>query len=178
MYYRVAIQLDHLPAWQWKSTVLSELSAVFQWLRLYRALPQDRLRVFSSSSREEMDEQIGRENQGLSSTSVTVAQFLQARMIGLREAAAGALAGSRQGNERTTSIALVTDSPLGEKSREAQPLLDERGISSLERRRVELERGAGGDHDLPYRFMLPIAMPPVLAWVQLLVRVQHGDLQP
>jgi hypothetical protein len=177
MYYRVAIQLGHLPAWQWKSTMLSELSAVFQWLRLYHAFPQDRLRVFSSSSREEMDEQIGRENQGLLSTSVTAAQFLQARMIGLREAAAGALAGSIQGNERTTSIALVTESPLGEKSREAQPL-DERGISSLERRRVELERGAGGDHDLPYRFTLPIAMPQVLAWVKLLVRVQHGDLQP
>lgn len=177
MYYRVAIQLDHLPAWQWKSTALSELSAVFQWLRLHRVLPQDRLRIFSSSSREEMDEQIGRENQGLLSTSVTAAQFLQARMIGLREAAAGAGAGNRQGNERTTSIALVTESPLGEKSREPQPL-DERGISSLERRRIEFERGAGGDHDCPYRFTLPGSMPQVLAWVKLLVRVQHGDFQP
>jgi hypothetical protein len=121
MYSRVAIQLGHLPAWQWKSTMLSELSAVFQWLRLYHAFPQDRLRVFSCPSREEMNEQIGRENQGRLSTSVTAAQFLQARMIGFREAAAGALAGSRQGNERTTSIALVTESPLGEKSREAQP---------------------------------------------------------
>jgi hypothetical protein len=174
MYYRVAIQVDILPAWQWKSTMLSELSALFQWFRLHRALPYDRLRVFSCSSREEMNEQIGRENQGLLSTSVTAAQFLQARMIGLREAAEGALAGSIQGNERTTSIALVTESPLGEKSREAQPP-DEQGISSLERRRAELERG---DHDLPYRFTLPIAMPQVLAWVKLLVRVQHGDLQP
>ena len=65
MYYRVAIQGVSEALWQWKSTVLSELSAVFQFLRLYRALPQDRLRVFSSCSREEMHEQLVRENQGL-----------------------------------------------------------------------------------------------------------------
>jgi hypothetical protein len=47
MYYRVAIRVYSSPTWQWKSTVLSELSAVFQWLRLYRTLPQDRLWVFS-----------------------------------------------------------------------------------------------------------------------------------
>jgi hypothetical protein len=47
MYYRVAIQVDQVPHWQWKSTALSSLDVVFQWLRLYHALPQDRLRVFS-----------------------------------------------------------------------------------------------------------------------------------
>ena len=177
MYFRVAIQVDHLPAWQWKSTMFSELSALFQWLRLHRALLHDHLHVFSCSSREEMNEQIRRENQGLLSASVTVAQFLEERRIASPEVVWGALACGISGNERTTSIALVTESPLGEKSREAQPL-DERGISSLERRRVELERGAGGDHDCPYRFTLPGSMPQVLAWVKLLVRVQHGDLQP
>ncbi len=38
MYYRVAIQVDAAPTWQWKSTVLSELSTLFQFLRLLRAL--------------------------------------------------------------------------------------------------------------------------------------------
>ncbi len=56
MYYRVAIQVDPLPTWQWRSTVLSSLHTLFQFLRLYRALPQDHLHVFSSSSREGMDE--------------------------------------------------------------------------------------------------------------------------
>jgi len=50
MYYRVAIQMEPLPTWQWRSTVLSSLQTLFQFLRLYRAFPQDRLRVFSSSS--------------------------------------------------------------------------------------------------------------------------------
>ncbi len=62
MYYRVAfyqsaIQWHPPPAWQWKSTVLSSLSALLQFLWLYRALPQDRLRVFSSSSQEGLEEQ-------------------------------------------------------------------------------------------------------------------------
>lgn len=56
--------------------------------------------------------------------------------------------------------------------------LESRGISVLERRRKELESGAGGDHDLPYSFSLPGSPPPVLAWMSLLVRVQHGELHP
>jgi len=39
MYYRVAIQVDAGPAWQWKSTVLSSLSSLFRFLSLYSALP-------------------------------------------------------------------------------------------------------------------------------------------
>lgn len=76
MYYRVAIQVDASPTWKWKSTALSSLNILFQWLRLYCALPQDRLRVFSSSSREELDELLARENNGGASASSTAAQFL------------------------------------------------------------------------------------------------------
>ncbi len=31
MYYRVAIQVDSSPTWQWKSAVLSSLQTVFQF---------------------------------------------------------------------------------------------------------------------------------------------------
>ena len=48
--------------------------------------------------------------------------------------------------------------------------------SPLDKRREELERGVGSDHDRPYRFTLPTSMPQVLAWVKLLGRVQQGDL--
>jgi len=58
------------------------------------------------------------------------------------------------------------------------PSPDENCLSELYKRREELERGAGGDHDLPYRFTLPTSMPQVLGWVKLLVRVRQGDLQP
>lgn len=177
MYYRVAVQVDQAPHWQWKSTLLSSLDALFQWLRLYRALPQDQLRVFSCSSREEMNEQLVRVNQGLESTSVIAAQFLQERMIGSPDVAWGAAANGTPGNERATSIAVVTGPSLGESDREARPL-SERDMSFLEQRRGELERGAGGDHDLPYRFTLPGSMPQVLAWVKLLAKVSAGELEP
>lgn len=177
MYYRVAIQVDPSPLWQWKSTALSSLDVLFQWLRLYRALPYDRLRIFSCPSREEMNEQFVRENQGFGSTSVTAAQFLHERLISSREVERGAGTQRIQGNGRTTSSAVVTEASLGESSGELQ-IFYERGISALEKRRGELERGTGGDRDLPYRFTLPTAMPQVLAWVKLLVRVHNGDLQP
>jgi hypothetical protein len=177
MYYRVAIQVDASSTWRWKSTALSELSVVFQWLRLYHALPQNRLRVFSSCSREGMNEQLVRVNQGLESTSVTAAQFLKERMIGSSAVVWGATAYGTQGTKRATSIAVVTEPQQGEGDREAQPLA-ERGVSFLEQRRVELERGAGGDHNCPYRFMLPLSIPQVLAWVKLLAKVQAGEVQP
>jgi len=121
MYYRVAIQVDASPAWQWKSTTLSSLNALFQLLRRYRNLSQDHLRVFSSSSREEMDEQLARENNGLASHSVTAAQFMQEQMIG-----------SQQG----TSL---------NESGSGTDALDERPSISPASRRVVLERAVGGD---------------------------------
>ena len=83
MYYRVAIQVDAVPTWQWKSTVLSQLSTLFRFLRLYSALPQGRLLVCSSPSREGLQEQLEQENQGLASKAVTAAHFLQERRIQL-----------------------------------------------------------------------------------------------
>ena len=176
MYYRVAIYVDPSPQLQWKSSALSSLDALFQWLRLYRALPHDRLRIFSCTSRGEMDEQLVQENQGLGSTSVRAAQFLQERLISSREMERGAVTQRIQGNKQRTSSAVVTEASLGEGSTELQTL-GERGINTLEKRRGELERGIGGDRDLLYRFTLPTAMPQVLAWVKLLVRVHNGDLQ-
>lgn len=48
----------------------------------------------------------------------------------------------------------------------------------MEQRREELERGAGGDYDIPYRFALPTSILQVLAWMKLLARVRDGELQP
>src|SRR5215469_2104798 len=140
---------------------------VLQWLQFYRAFPPERLRIFSSPERAELNEQLARENQGRSSTSLPATQFLQARGITPRGAVREAGAGGSQTNERTTSIPAHTS-----------PSPDESGMSPLDKRREELERGAGGDHDLPYQFTLPTAMPQVLAWVKLLARVRQGDFQP
>ena len=176
MYYRVAIQVDAAPTWQWKSTVLSELSTLFQFLRLLRALPQDQLRVFSCSTREGLAEQLEEENKGLASNSVTAAQFLRERMIRLP------VVQSTPEHEGGTSLEMVSSAVISQhalnESGKGGSTLERRGMSSLERRREELESGPGGDHDLRYRFSLPISLPQVLAWMSLLVRVQHGELGP
>jgi hypothetical protein len=175
MYYRVAIQVDAAPTWQWKSTVLSSLNTLLQWLQFYRALPKDRLRIFSSASREKLHEQLARENQGLLSTSVMAAQFLQERLIGSREMAGEVVTRGTRRNEPTASVAI--ESTSNERSWGTYTL-DEWGSSSLEKRRVELERGGGGDHDIPYRFTGPSSTMQVLVWMKLLAKVQRGELQP
>ena len=65
MYYRVAVQVDAMAIWQWKSTVLSSLQSLFHFLRLYRDLPLDQLRVFSSCTQQGLAEQLEQENTGL-----------------------------------------------------------------------------------------------------------------
>jgi hypothetical protein len=182
MYYRVAwyqsaIQVNPPPAWQWKSTVLSELAALLQFLRLHRALPQDRLRVFSSSSSEGLDEQLVRENAGLDSTSVTAAHFLQERMIHSPEMTGSTSGGGAGEHQETASIAVSTTTGWNESSR-AVHTVDEMRMNSLESRRLERELGPGGDHDVPYRFALPASMPQVLLWIRLLVKVHRGEIQP
>jgi hypothetical protein len=180
MYYRVAIQVDPSPGWKWKSTVLSSLNTLFQFLRLYRSLPQDHMRVFSSSSQEGLKEQFVQENKGLGSNSVTAAQFLQERMLYSPQVTGETPERREQGireNHGRASITVTTNARLNESSK-AAGVLCERTMSSLDQRRVEIERGAGGDHDLPYRFTLPTSIPQVLAWMKLLVNVQNGALQP
>ncbi len=167
MYYRVAIQVASSPTWKWKSSALSSLNILFQWFQYYRAVPHGRLRIFSSSSQEDLNEQLVRENQGLVSTSVPATQFLQERRIAPQRVVREAEACGTRANERTASIATLTEPSLGESS-----------TSPLEKRREELEHGAGGDHDLPYSFALPPSMPQVLAWMRLLAKVQRGELQP
>ena len=81
MYYRVAIQHDASTGWQWKSTTISSLTALFQFLRRYDKLAQDHLRVFSSPCIEEMEVQLARENTGHGSCSVTAGQFRQEHMM-------------------------------------------------------------------------------------------------
>jgi hypothetical protein len=167
MYYRVAIQVDSSPTWKWKSPALSSLNILFQWFQYYRAVPHDRLRIFSSSSQEDLNEQLVRENQGLGSPSVPAIQFLHERRITSHGVMREASVSGTRANERTVSIATLTEPPPYESS-----------SSPLDKRREELERGPGGDHDLPYSFALPFSMPQVLAWMRLLAKVQRGELQP
>ena len=182
MYYRVAIQRqgDHLnqpPSWRWKSTALSSLQALFHLLRLYSPLPQDRLRVFSSSSRESLEEQLAQENWGHKSASVTAAQFLRERMICSPQVTWRTSEREGGSYQVRVSTAVATQPSLNE-SCKGFTTLDRGGLSALERRRLELESGSGGDHDLPYWFTGPSSLPQAIAWLKQLVKVQDGEWHP
>ena len=172
MYYRVAWKSKQSPVWKWKSTKLTSLQAVFGFLRMYSAIPQDQLRVFSSSCLEVMEEMLMRENNGWESTSITAEEFLRERKMHVREKTKGA---SEQYAER--GAVAVTTRQLVDESNTVQPSLNKWNDSQLERRRAEVESGAGGDHDMPYTFSLPLSMPQTLAWTKLMVKVQRGELE-
>ena len=175
-YYRLALQARQSSTWTWKSTGLTSLNAVLQLLRIYSCIPQDHLRVFTSSSKEGLDELLSRENNNTASGSVTAAQFLRDRHMYTRESvqSTSALRTADTTTRSSTPVATYSSSP---ENSTAPSLSDESGSSSLDKKRLELERGTGGDHDTPYLFSLPISTPQLLAWTRLLARAQAGELE-
>src|SRR5581483_5469967 len=132
MYYRVAIKIDSFPIQQWKSTVLSSLDTLFRFLRLYGALPQECLWVFSSPSREGLQEQLVQENQGLGSNAVTAAQFLRERLIRLPERMQRIAVREAETGMEMVSVIISSQRPYNERSIRAS-VLEGRAMSSLER---------------------------------------------
>ena len=155
-YYRLAIQEGQSSTWTWKSTPLTSLAAVLQLLRVYSFIPQDRIRVFTSSSKEELNELLSRENNNLVSGSVTASRFLRDRHIRAGE-----------------SVQSVATTICAEKT--APGSSDESGLSFLDKKRLEIERGPGGDHDTPYTFSLPISTPQLLVLARWQAKVQAGE---
>ena len=75
IYYRVALQGSQSATWRWKSDLLTSLDRVLGLLKLYQCVPTEHIRVFLSSSTEQMEEMLSRANQGLFSTAITVDQL-------------------------------------------------------------------------------------------------------
>ncbi len=172
-YYRLALQERQTSMWTWKSTVLTSLEGVLHLLRIYSPIPPERIRVFSSACKEELAEMLDRENNGLTSGSLTAAQFLRDRRLNYQDAPAQETV--EKAIYRSTAVAV--DSSMRE-SRLTSYAADASSISLLAQRRLQIELRSGGDHDIPYRFSLPVSTPQLLAWTRLLVRVQAGELQP
>ena len=85
IYFRVALQDKQSPSWKWRSTVLTSIDALLLFLRTYRAIPKEDMRVFFSSSAEGMEEMLSRQNQGLVSNSVSADQLLSGKSMNLSE---------------------------------------------------------------------------------------------
>jgi hypothetical protein len=164
MYYRIAVQTYAPPTLRWQSDPLGSLPAVAQWLMHVRIFPPERLSVFSSDWPEGLDEQLRLANEGLESFALPATRFLLERTSVLPVCTPDA---------RLPPAAEAGHAATAQPASSYQPLL----ITPLEQRRDALERGAGGDHDQPYRFSMLASTPEMLAWVRLLARVHHGDLR-
>jgi len=188
-YYRLAVQVGQSTQWSWKTTAVTSLQAVLQLLRSYRMLPQDGIRVFTASAKEELSEIIRRQNNSLVPGSVTAAQFLQARKISGGEQAHIASEERvspqtvQQGTDTATWARVVWEKHQVAQAAQREHLAPAGAPSSLgmsfqEKKRLEIELGPGGDHDTPYLFTLPISQQERLAWIRLLKQVQAGELLP
>ena len=182
MYYRIAIRREgdnrgESPLWKWYSTILGSLNSVLFFFHYYRVLPLERLRVFSSSSREELQEQLMAENNGRGSNSVPAVQFLRERFNPVPAKTAEVSAPQARERRETATISSATNrSIIGGSTGVHAPV--EKGMHVLERRREETEGGVGSDHDLPYSFALPGSWPEVCAWMRLLASIERGEIQP
>ena len=172
IYYRLAMQDNETSKWIWKSTVLTSLIAVLHLLRMYSPLPPERIRVFRAACTGELAEMLDRENEGLESGSLTAGEFLREKRLSVQKEATSITIEKLVQH----SIAVAIDSS----ARNDNPVSNNPGtgsISLLDQRRLHMESGAGGDHDMPYRFSLPTSTPQLLAWTRLMGKVQAGEVQ-
>ncbi len=175
MYYRVAIQTNSSSEWKWTSTVLSSLDVLFQFLKLHHAIPVQNLRIFTSSTRENMNEMLSCENNGLASNSVAAEQFLLERHLHVWET--GKAEQTKQETQALPEVgAVVSPQPLQPASSTKTDYVLAYSMNLLDRKRQELEFGSGGDHDCPYVFTLPQSIAEMLAWITLHEKVQHSPI--
>lgn len=172
-YYRMALHDRQTATWIWKTTILTSLQAVLQLLKSYSAVPQDRIRMFTAASKEDLNEMLQRENSNLASGSVTAAQFLQERKLQVPGQSTAAYGTTEPAVRQVTAVA--TDASRREQST-TTGFAGSGNTYSLERKRLEIEGGPGGDHDTAYRFTPPISTPQLLAWIRLQARIQAGEL--
>lgn len=191
-YYRLAMQDRHTAQWIWKSTALTSLQAVFELLKIFRANPQSSTRVFTASSKEDLNEMLNRQNNHLESGSVTATQFLRERNLIVSEPVqsvsdrhVSAQTVRREADVATWAKDVWEKHTAMRRDQAVQPaaaatatpgMLSNLDMKLQEQKRLEIELGPGGDHDTPYLFTLPVSLKERLAWLRLQSRVRAGEL--
>lgn len=180
IYYRIATQKYRSTEWEWKSTPVNSLEAVFRLGRQYGFMPAEQVRVFAASAVDYMDILLTRENLGLPSNSLTLEQLLQdhqsitAPYVRQFEMGLGWLEGTEEPLSPSTPD--VVSATVATPETELQPVATlDRTIDNDIMLDPEL---CGGDHDEPYIFALPEFTPHALAWIKLRAKVQAGELIP
>lgn len=180
IYYRVALLSTRASAWQWQSTALTSVHALFGVLNLYKAVPKDRMRVFFASSAFYLDGMLRRENNGLATNSLTAERFLQEKRVNPLEMARLEAEMDMLPKEQEKVPAPISAGLALNKENQVTPRQPQDGwrTSAPGARFLQEEWLPGGDHDTPYVFSLPVLTSQALAWARLLARVQCGEMVP
>ena len=192
IYFRVAIRMDQLSQWRWKSGILNTPGTLFDFLNMYDRVSKNRLRVFFATSKTVMNEMLVRENNGLLSNSLTVEEFLERGRkiegqyikqlefeLGLQESMeliAKSAITRKLGDESSSLQAASFIEPTNPVIAETRGNNQESNFIKQKREKLEWSRGDG--YDTLYTFALPVSMPQILAWTRLLAKVQRGELIP
>ena len=192
IYFRVAIQMDQLSQWRWKSGILNTPGTLFDFLNMYDRVSKNRLRVFFATSKTVMNEMLVRENNGLLSNSLIVEEFLERgrKIEGKYIKQLEFELGLQESMELIAKSAITRK--LGDESSSLQaassieatnPVIAETRVNNQEsnlirQMREKLEWSRGDGYDTLYTFALPVSMPQILAWTRLLAKVQRGELTP
>jgi hypothetical protein len=75
IYYRMALRGSQSTTWRWKSSLFTSLDGVLGVLKLYRSVPKEHIRVFLSTTPEQLESMLIRANQGSLSTAITTDQL-------------------------------------------------------------------------------------------------------
>jgi hypothetical protein len=156
IYYRIAIQKKQSIEWEWTSTVLSSLEAVFQLRQRYSALADEQLRVFMASSVEYLDILLVRANLGLPSNSWTLDELQQEPVHG----------------ELYSVQHFEADLGWYDTAPEAPAASSEIAVA------VSEPEAMNDSYDEPYVFALPAFMPHTEALLKLMIKVRSGELIP
>ncbi len=181
IYYRIAMRSTRTNLWQWKTTTLTSLDALFGAIRLYSPAPKHLLRIFFASSTANLDDMLGHENSGLMSNSISVELFLKEKRIDAQEMLrleAEAVAPQELRQAIPAALNLVRAYVGFQPATQPEAGGNEADITPPASKRLNNEQQPGGDHDIPYVFSLPQFMPQALAWTILLSRVRRGELVP
>ena len=92
MYFRVAFRTEasdtatgQMVLWRWRSTLLTSPHALFTLLRVYQMVPREHIRIFFTSSEDEMEQMLIRQNEGQLTCSLTAEQLVINRSINMQE---------------------------------------------------------------------------------------------
>ncbi|HET8913008.1 MAG TPA: hypothetical protein VFN23_16155, partial [Ktedonobacteraceae bacterium] len=120
--------------------------------------------VFTAATSDELDEQLGE----LNKREAEIFQYGPEAPVREMEEHTHSMVSREQA--RISNLSFVPY--LGD-----QPALEDTTNRVLERRRLDIEEGEGGDHDEPYVFSMPVTIQEGLAWSRLLGKVQRGEMK-